>query len=170
MARTWEWRIRSWAGTRSQRGLAEARLTLAAGVEAGARNYFPAGLLGLGHHFPARGCGQWWQCLGLELRPRCDKGGPGQGGKGWRRAEGPSEGGGGVGAGQQQQQGGWNGTSHRSSAADLCPACAAGGARGAGASRTLRWQAHWLDQTPHRLRHSHISDIKFHLVFFLLPS
>ena len=35
MARTWEWRIRSWAGTRSQRGLAEARVTLAAGVVAG---------------------------------------------------------------------------------------------------------------------------------------
>ena len=35
MAKTWEWRMRSWAGTRSQRGLAEARVTLAAGVEAG---------------------------------------------------------------------------------------------------------------------------------------
>ena len=37
MARTWEWRMRSWAGTRSQRGFAEARVTLAAGVEAGPR-------------------------------------------------------------------------------------------------------------------------------------
>ena len=35
MAKTWEWRMRSWAGTRYQRGLAEARVTLAAGVEAG---------------------------------------------------------------------------------------------------------------------------------------
>ena len=35
MAKTWEWRMRSWAGTRSQRGLAEARVTLATGVEAG---------------------------------------------------------------------------------------------------------------------------------------
>ena len=35
MARTWEWRMRSWAGTRSQRGFVEARVTLAAGVEAG---------------------------------------------------------------------------------------------------------------------------------------
>ena len=35
MARTWEWRMRSWAGTRSQRGLAEARVTLVTGVEAG---------------------------------------------------------------------------------------------------------------------------------------
>ena len=35
MAKTWEWRMRSWVGTRSQRGLADARVTLAAGVGAG---------------------------------------------------------------------------------------------------------------------------------------
>lgn len=35
MARTWEWRMRSWAGTRSQRGVAEAKVTLDAGLEVG---------------------------------------------------------------------------------------------------------------------------------------
>ena len=44
MAKTWEWRMRSWAGTRSQRGLAEARVTLATGVEAGPGTISQGGL------------------------------------------------------------------------------------------------------------------------------
>ena len=47
MARTWEWRMRSWAGTRSQRGFAEARVTLAAGVEAGPRTISQRGFRAL---------------------------------------------------------------------------------------------------------------------------
>ena len=35
MAKTCEWRMRSWVGTRSQRGLADARINLGAGVETG---------------------------------------------------------------------------------------------------------------------------------------
>ena len=59
MAKTWEWRMRSWTGTRSQRGLAEARLTLAAGVEAGPGT------------ISQRGLGDWASCQ----RRGCEAGG-----------------------------------------------------------------------------------------------
>ena len=87
MAKTWEWRMRSWAGTRSQRGLAEARVTLATGVEAGPGTISQRGLGAWATTSQpgaaGRGGSAWGWNWGLAVkREALGRGGRGRGGGG----------------------------------------------------------------------------------------